>query len=72
MEQTAINHAAQFFVEARRTRVPIAELPEACRPANTADVNAIVDVVTDRLVKEAGETIGGWKIGLCTARGRSR
>ena len=61
MEPDAISRAAQLFVEARRTGKPIRELPEECRPANTADVNAIVNAVTERLT---GETIGGWKIGF--------
>lgn len=64
MDSSAIRRAAELFVEARRTGKPIQELPEDCRPANTVDVNAIVDAVTDRLVREAGETIGGWKIGF--------
>ena len=64
MEPAAIHQAAQLFVNARRTGKSIPELPEACRPANTADVNAIVDAVTDQLTKQAGETIGGWKIGF--------
>ena len=64
MDPASIAQAAQLFVDARRTRTPIGELPEACRPQNAADVNAIVDAVTERLVREQGETIGGWKIGL--------
>jgi 2-keto-4-pentenoate hydratase len=64
MDPADVTRAAAMFVEARRTGVPIAELPPACRPADTADVNAIVDAVTDRLLRSAGETIGGWKIGF--------
>ncbi|HVO87612.1 MAG TPA: hypothetical protein VMV45_03645 [Casimicrobiaceae bacterium] len=60
----AIAQAAALFVTARRTGTPLAALPEACRPMNTADVNAIVDAVTERLTREDGETIGGWKIGF--------
>lgn len=64
MDQAAINRAAQFFVEARRTGQPIRNFPDECKPANTADVNAIVDAVTERLTDDGGETIGGWKIGF--------
>ncbi len=64
MEASDVIRAAQLFVEARRSGKPIRELPEACRPAHTRDVNAIVDAVTDILVREDGETIGGWKIGF--------
>jgi 2-keto-4-pentenoate hydratase len=64
MDAEAVREAARMFVDARRTRHPIAELPERCRPAGTAEVNAITDAVTDTLTKEDGEVIGGWKIGL--------
>jgi 2-keto-4-pentenoate hydratase len=60
VETAAIQQAAKLFVEARRTGRLIPELPEACRPANTADVNAIIDEVTAQL----DETVGGWKIGF--------
>ncbi len=60
MEQAGIQQAAKLFVEARRTGQLIRELPESCRPANTADVNAIIDAVTAQL----DETVGGWKIGF--------
>jgi len=64
VEAAAIRQAAQLFFEARLTHVPIPELPEACKPANASEVNAIVDAVTDELVTRHGETIGGWKLGL--------
>jgi 2-keto-4-pentenoate hydratase len=64
MDAASILEAARHFVEARRTGRPIRELPEACRPQNTADVNAIVDAVTAELTVPGGETIGGWKIGF--------
>lgn len=53
-----IAQAAQMFVQARRTGKPIRELPEECRPTNTADVNAIIDAVTRAL----DEPVGGWKL----------
>jgi 2-keto-4-pentenoate hydratase len=64
MDDAAILDAARFFVDARRTGVPIHELPERCRPQNTADVNAIVAAVTAALTERGDETIGGWKIGF--------
>jgi 2-keto-4-pentenoate hydratase len=64
LEQAAISRAAQLFVDARRSGQPIRELPDECKPANTADVNAIVDAVTEQLTQHGGETIGGWKIGF--------
>ncbi len=64
MQPEAIAVAARLFVAARRTGHPMPPLPESCRPANAADVNAIVDAVTAELVANDGETIGGWKIGF--------
>jgi 2-keto-4-pentenoate hydratase len=64
MEPDAIREAADLFLRARRTRQPIPELPAACRPQTTADVNAIVDAVTADLLANGEETIGGWKIGF--------
>jgi len=64
MDVSAVEEAARIFVEARRTGIPISELPQACRPTHTREVNAITDAVTDILVREDGETIGGWKLGF--------
>ena len=64
MDPEAIQEAARLFVDARRTGRRIAELPERCRPVDTADVNAITDAVTETLTTQDGEAIGGWKIGL--------
>lgn len=65
MDAERIREAARLFVEARRTgrRIP-APMPEACRPVNTDDVNAIVDAVTSELTASGAETVGGWKIGF--------
>ena len=64
MDARAVAEAARLFVEARRTGSRIRELPAHCRPSSAAEVNAIVDAVTDELVARDGETIVGWKIGL--------
>lgn len=60
MEPADVAEAARFFVEARKTGVPIKALPDRCRPANAADCNAIVDAVTAQL----DEVIAGWKVGF--------
>ncbi|MEO7404335.1 MAG: hypothetical protein ABIU95_11760 [Burkholderiales bacterium] len=60
MNVANIEKAAQLFVAARRTGRPFRELPDECKPTNTADVNAIVDAVT----RELNEAIVGWKIGF--------
>jgi 2-keto-4-pentenoate hydratase len=64
MEPAALREAVGRFVEARRTGQPIRELPEASRPQDTVDVNAITDAVTEELVAHHGEVIGGWKFGF--------
>ncbi len=56
-------------MQARRGNGLISQLPEACRPTHTRDVNAIVDEVTRILTREDGETIGGWKIGFVFSPG---
>ena len=60
MDTERVRQAAQLFVEARRTGHPIRELPDECKPANTAEANAITDAVTAQL----DEKIAGWKIGF--------
>jgi 2-keto-4-pentenoate hydratase len=64
MQPAAVREAANLFLHARRTGQPIPELPDACRPRNTDDVNAIVDAVTADLLASGEESIGGWKIGF--------
>lgn len=64
MDEASVREAARHFVAARRTGRLIRELPQACRPQSTADVNAIVDAVTAELTAHDGEVIGGWKIGF--------
>jgi 2-keto-4-pentenoate hydratase len=58
VDSEKIDQAAALFVRARRTGVPIRELPEACRPQSAADSNAIIREVTRQLDKP----VGGWKI----------
>ncbi len=53
-----ISEAARIFVEARQSGVPIRELPDACKPANADETNAIIREVTRLLALP----IGGWKI----------
>jgi 2-keto-4-pentenoate hydratase len=60
MDAEHVREAARLFVEARRSGRPLRELPPYCKPANTAEVNAIIEAVTGQL----DEPIGGWKIGF--------
>lgn len=57
MDKDSIQKAADLFVEARKTGNLLEELPEACRPANFAEANAIQAVTCDLL----GEDVVGWK-----------
>ena len=58
MEHAKAVEAARLLVEARRTGVPIKELPQDIRPLVAADSNQIVNEVTRML----GHDIAGWKI----------
>jgi 2-keto-4-pentenoate hydratase len=58
MEHTKAVEAARLLVEARRTGIPIKELPPDVKPLVAADSNQIVNEVTRML----GHDIAGWKI----------
>jgi 2-keto-4-pentenoate hydratase len=58
MDSTRVAEAARLLLEARRTGIPLRELPPQCKPNNAADANDIADEVTRQL----GEPIAGWKI----------
>jgi 2-keto-4-pentenoate hydratase len=58
MEHAKAVEAARLLVEARRTGVPIKELPQEIRPLVAADSNQIANEVTKML----GHDIAGWKI----------
>jgi 2-keto-4-pentenoate hydratase len=58
MDAADVARAAELLVRARRTAEPLRELPAECKPANVAEVNAIIDEVTRRL----GEAVAGWKV----------
>jgi 2-keto-4-pentenoate hydratase len=58
MEHAKAVEAARLLAEARRTGVPIKELPQEIRPLVAADSNQIADEVT----KILGHDIAGWKI----------
>lgn len=49
MNRQQIDQAATLLVRVRRSMIPIAGLPEACRPASVADAHAIQDAVTAAL-----------------------
>jgi 2-keto-4-pentenoate hydratase len=59
MNQDAVNHAAALLIEARRTGVLLAGLPEACRPQGVDDAHAIQDATVAGL----GDRVAGWKVG---------
>jgi 2-keto-4-pentenoate hydratase len=50
--------AADMLLDARRTGVRVADLPEALRPTSAEEIDAIQDAIA-----EAYGEIGGWKIG---------
>ena len=60
MNETEVDKAAALLVEARRTRQPLARLPEDCRPATLDDAFAIEEAT----VRKLGERIAGWKVAL--------
>jgi len=53
-----IAEAASLLLQARRTGVPLRELPVHCKPASAADSNAIIDAVS----RGIDEPVSGWKI----------
>ena len=57
-----IEDAARLLCAARRGP-PVHELPDSCRPQSDADAYQIQDAV----VRQLGETIGGWKVGVASA-----
>jgi len=65
MEQTAILQAAKALHEARQAGTRLDRLPEFAQPQNVADAWAI-QLAT---VKELGETVAGWKVGLSPEHG---
>jgi 2-keto-4-pentenoate hydratase len=59
MDTTAVARAASALVAARRTRLPIGDLPEGAQPDDDADAYAVQDGVVALL----GAPIAGWKVG---------
>jgi len=59
LNPAAIADAAALLVAARRTRTPLAQLPEACAPRSVADALAIQTATVALL----GERVAGWKVG---------
>ena len=56
--ENVLNETANMFLNARRTGVPIADLPEGMRPASEQEAFAVQD-----MMMTAYDAIGGWKIG---------
>jgi 2-keto-4-pentenoate hydratase len=59
MDTTAVAKAASALAAARRTRLPIGDLPSDAQPEDDADAYAIQDSVVALL----GMPIAGWKVG---------
>lgn len=57
-----VEEAARLLCAARHGP-PVHELPQSCRPQSDADAYQIQDSV----VRQLGETIGGWKVGAASA-----
>ncbi len=55
----AVRGAVAALADARRTRTPLAGLPEACRPATLDDGYA----VQEAFVASCGQAVAGWKVG---------
>ena len=60
MNETEIDKAAALLVDARRTRQPLARLPEDCRPATLDEAFAIEEAT----VRQLGDQTAGWKVAL--------
>lgn len=58
MDRAAIEEAVHLLLNARRSRQPLANLPEHCQPQTIADGHAI----QDELVTCLGEPVAGWKV----------
>lgn len=59
MDSVAVAKAVDALVAARRSRMPIADLPPDAQPEDDGDAFSIQDGVVAAL----GLTIGGWKVG---------
>jgi len=59
MESQAVAKAAEALVAARRSRLPIGDLPADAQPENDSEAYAIQDGVVALL----GQPIAGWKVG---------
>jgi 2-keto-4-pentenoate hydratase len=59
LSQDAIRAAVAALADARRTRVALAGLPEACRPSTLDDGYAIQEA----FVASCGQPVAGWKVG---------
>ncbi len=67
ISQDAARAAVAALVDARRSRRPLAGLPESCRPATMADGYAIQEA----FIASFGQPVAGWKVG-CTAEASQR
>lgn len=59
-----LTETANILCDARRTKLPIADIPEHLRPVTIKEAYAVQDIVT-----QAYGAIGGWKVGAPNADG---
>ena len=59
MNESRIAEAAGLLCTARVSRQRLPGLPETCRPQSIEEAYAI----QDRVAKQLGEAVGGWKVG---------
>jgi 2-keto-4-pentenoate hydratase len=55
--------AAELLLEARRTAVPIADLPSDLQPASLEEAYFVQDAMARAIEPEKGHDVGGWKVG---------
>ena len=60
MDQASIDKAADFLIAIRDSGNRVGRMPDALRPTDVDEANAIQDAVAAR----RGDTIGGWKVML--------
>jgi 2-keto-4-pentenoate hydratase len=62
MLRNQVEEAARML-SAARGGAPVHELPPGCRPQSDADAY----LIQDEVIRQLGETVGGWKVGAASA-----
>jgi 2-keto-4-pentenoate hydratase len=55
--------ASELLLEARRTAVPIADLPADLQPVSLEEAYFVQDAMVRAIEPEEGHNVGGWKVG---------